>query len=140
MRSQNSEEWSYKKTNKKIVDFDTIEKFWTYYQHIVRPDRLPTGAQFLIFHEGIFPAWESGKNIGGGRFAVNIKKEYANKIWEDIILHFIGDDCDQTDKICGIRLNVKREHVNFQIWTEKIYKDEIEDIVKWFKDAIGFSN
>ena len=34
--------------------------------------------------------WEVGVNIGGGRVQMRIKKEYANKIWEDLILNYIG--------------------------------------------------
>ena len=126
-------------SNQKIVDFDTIEQFWKYQQHIIRPSRLSKGVQLLIFKKGIFPAWESDDNVGGGRFTVLIKKDFANKIWEDIILSFIGGECPETENLCGIRMNIKDQCVNFQIWTKKIGHGMQIQIGKWFRDAIGFT-
>jgi len=41
--------------------------------------------------------WEcdSGENYGGGILVINIKDEFANKIWEDVLLSFITDDCEE---------------------------------------------
>ena len=34
--------------------------------------------------------WEDKLNEGGGRFVLRIKKPFANKIWEDLVLALIG--------------------------------------------------
>jgi len=34
--------------------------------------------------------FEDKKNINGGRFFLDIKPEFVDKIWEDLILSFIG--------------------------------------------------
>ena len=58
--------------------------------------------------------WEDKPNISGGRFLMRVKIEYSNKIWEDLILSFIGkntskfinlylgDECKETSNICGL--------------------------------------
>ena len=40
--------------------------------------------------------WEDEPNLGGGRFVMRLKKPFSNKIWEDLVLSFIGDQCKET--------------------------------------------
>jgi len=53
---------------KMIGTFSTVQQFWMYYQHMARPDKLPEGATFYCFSEGVKPMWEDPANLGGGRF------------------------------------------------------------------------
>lgn len=65
-RSVNRE--SYTEQVKKIGSFSTVEDFWKFYQHMVRPDKLPEGTTFYAFADGVKPMWEDPANVGGGRF------------------------------------------------------------------------
>ena len=62
----------------------------------MRPSSLPKKVQFLFFKKGIYPDWDKDDNVGGGRFVIMINKYYADKLWEDLILHFITNDCIET--------------------------------------------
>jgi len=75
-----------------------------YYQHMVRPDKLPEGATFYCFSEGVKPMWEDPANLGGGRFQMSVKLRYANRFWEDLLLALIGNQCEHSDYINGIQL------------------------------------
>ena len=63
----------YESAMKKIANFDTVEDFWGYYQHMVRPEQLPAGYKFLLFQENIKPMWEDEANQHGGRFFLLFK-------------------------------------------------------------------
>ena len=60
---------------------------------MTRPIDLPNKASFAFFQEGIRPMWEDAANSNGSRFMLRVKKEYANRIWEDLLIGFIGDTC-----------------------------------------------
>lgn len=75
---------------KQICNFNTAEDFWKFYQHFTRPSKLPRRSNFYLFKKGIKPMYEDPKNKKGGRFFLDIKREYADQIWEDLLLSFIG--------------------------------------------------
>ena len=52
--------------------------------------------------------WEDEANKGGGRFTIKIKKGFANKIWEDLLMGVIGETYEENDIICGIVLLIKK--------------------------------
>lgn len=55
------------------------------------------GNKILIFNlnyqfvEGVKPMWEDEANKKGGRWVLKINKEFSDRIWEDLILGFIGE-------------------------------------------------
>ena len=90
---------NYEENINQICAFRTVEDFWGYYQHMVRPEQLPTGTDFFLFQEGIKPMWEDPANKNGGRMLLKIKKSFGNKFWEDLILNYIGDLSNHTQAI-----------------------------------------
>lgn len=105
---------------------------------MVRPENLPVGCKFSVFQEGIKPAWEDKANEGGGGFILRVKKNYANKFWEDLLLSFIGEQCDENDDICGLNLKVNANDVNIQIWISNV-DDEVRGYIhEWIKITLGF--
>ena len=49
---------SYEKNIKKIGTFRSVEEFWAFYNHLVRPNDLPNTADYHLFKKGIKPMWE----------------------------------------------------------------------------------
>mmetsp|Transcript_25326 Transcript_25326/g.22352 ORF Transcript_25326/g.22352 Transcript_25326/m.22352 type:complete len:117 (+) Transcript_25326:71-421(+) len=82
---------NYENEIKELGSFSTAEQFWSFYQHMIRPENLPVGCKFSLFQEGIKPAWEDKANEGGGSFILRVKKNYANKFWEDLLISYIGE-------------------------------------------------
>lgn len=62
----------YEDNINQICSFNTIEDFWGYYQHMVRPEQLPVGCDFFLFQQGIKPMWEDAANDNGGRFLLKV--------------------------------------------------------------------
>lgn len=65
--------------------------------------------EFNLFLSNIQPMWEDSANLGGGRFNIKMKKGYSNKIWEDLLMGFIGETCEEKDLLNGLILKIKPE-------------------------------
>ena len=130
---------AYEDTIKNICTFNTVEEFWGYYQHMIRPEQLPVGCEFFLFQKGIKPMWEDSLNMNGGRFVLRIKKDYGNKFWEDLLLSFIGECKEDSENICGLVVTVKEREIVISIWIKEITPDQREFIKVWIRDALDLN-
>jgi translation initiation factor 4E len=46
--------------------------------------------------------WEDENNKNGGRFILRLKKQYANYFWENLLIAFIGEQCELTNSVMGL--------------------------------------
>ena len=69
-----------------------------------------------------------------------IKKKYSDKIWEDLILSYIGEKNDETNKICGLQMAIKPYEVMFSLWVKKMHKKDISQLKNWIRKTLGFSD
>lgn len=121
-----------------IAKIDTVEDFWTVYEHMKRPSVLPRGCEFFLFRSGIKPLWEDTANIGGGRFYISMKKSsVTNKIWEDLQIGFLLTD-STFDKLNGIVLNVRQAEIFLSIWTKSLQPEELERYREWVRKTLDF--
>ncbi|KAJ9439740.1 hypothetical protein DIPPA_70092a, partial [Diplonema papillatum] len=93
LRKMQVEGQNWEDNLQKVADFDTVEDFWSTYNHIKRPNALTYGANYHVFKDGIKPMWEDPANKKGGRFVMVIShfKEDSrlNDIWEHLLLAMI---------------------------------------------------
>lgn len=95
-----------------VSTFDTVEDFWSLYNHIKQPAEIKSGNDYSLFKEGIRPMWEDDFNKAGGRWVLMIgrnQKEELNKLWLDTVLCLIGEAFDHTDEVCGAVVNVRNK-------------------------------
>jgi len=52
---------------------------------------MPPGTIIHLFLEGVKPMWEDENHKEGGGWSLRISKGFANKVWEDLVLAFIGE-------------------------------------------------
>jgi len=80
-------------------------------------------------------------NKNGGRFMMDIKNEYADQLWEDLLLGFIGNLCEENDHIAGVMIQTFDNYSFFQIWTKDCEQDQprFARIDKWIRASLGFS-
>eukprot|EP01016_Furgasonia_blochmanni_P042965 TRINITY_DN5770_c0_g1_i1.p1 TRINITY_DN5770_c0_g1~~TRINITY_DN5770_c0_g1_i1.p1 ORF type:complete len:258 (+),score=52.02 TRINITY_DN5770_c0_g1_i1:157-930(+) len=131
----------YEETIRRVGSFDTIEDFWMYYQHIRRPDTLPSGVEFYLFQEGIRPMWEDEANRNGGKFVLRIQKTYANRFWEDLILSFIGEQSEDNDDICGLILSVRNNEIVISVWTKSLFNSQARrSLGDWMRKTLELSD
>ncbi|CAD7674417.1 unnamed protein product [Nyctereutes procyonoides] len=72
---------SYEQNIKQIGTFASVEQFWRFYSHMVRPGDLTGHSDFHLFKEGIKPIWGM----------MQIKMGLASHCWENLILAVLGE-------------------------------------------------
>ena len=65
---KNDKSRSWEENQRQVMTVDTIEDFWSLYNHIEEASRLTPGSDYSLFKEGIFPDWEDAQNAPGGRW------------------------------------------------------------------------
>jgi hypothetical protein len=69
---------------------------------MARLSHLPNDSGFHLFQDGVKPMWEDENNKNGGRFILRLKKQYANYFWENLLIAFIGEQCELTNSVMGL--------------------------------------
>ena len=96
---KNDKSRTWEENQRPIITVTTVEDFWSLYNHIEVASRLPAGADYSLFKEGIFPDWEDPRNQDGGRWMINLdrrhKQQFLDTCWLEIIFFLIGEHADQ---------------------------------------------
>nr|CAG4641970.1 EOG090X0BMA [Eurycercus lamellatus] len=82
---------SFDQNLKMVGRFASVEQFWSYYCHLVRPCELTGHSDFHLFKDGIKPMWEDDANRWGGKWIVRLRKGLASRCWENLILAMLGE-------------------------------------------------
>jgi translation initiation factor 4E len=66
--------------------FNTVEDFWSVFNHIEQVSNLTAGCDYSFFTSGIKPMWEDEANKNGGRWVINIDRRQRSsglidKLW-----------------------------------------------------------
>jgi len=83
---------NYEENLVKLGTFFTVEDFWRYYTHLLRPSELSKESNYHVFREGLKPMWETFPK--GGCFIKKIKKIEDNmlgRMWEELLFATIGE-------------------------------------------------
>lgn len=109
LKDDTSNDQNYKEYIKTLGEFSTVEDFWMLYTHLKRPcDVFVTSLfQYQLFRKGIQPLWDDNENVNGGKWMVKCKKEFSARLWEDLVLAFIGDNFELGDEICGVVISIR---------------------------------
>ncbi|XP_060528463.1 eukaryotic translation initiation factor 4E1-like [Cylas formicarius] len=137
---------SWEESQKKITSFDTVEDFWSLYNHIKPASELKTGADYSLFKEGIRPMWEDPANKHGGRWLITFDKKQRNtnlvdRCWLAVLLCMIGETFDNTDEICGAVVNARYRADKVGVWTaHRTNTDVVLDIGRKLKEKLPISD
>lgn len=107
---------SYDQNLKKIGAFASVEQFWTYYSHMIRPSDLSWHCDYHLFKEGIRPMWEDDANRSGGKWIIRLKKGLASRCWENLILAMLGEQFMVGEEICGAVISVRNQEDILSLW------------------------
>ena len=132
----------YKSQVKKLAEFDTIEDFWTIFQHLKKPDNSNEGIQLQLFKEPIKPIWEDEFNKNGGKISLKLKKQFTNIIWEEIILAIIGGILRKEikEEINGVVFSSKKDFNTIQIWFKTFNNKKNAELKQYIRDLIQIPN
>ena len=119
--------------------FRTVQQFWKVFQYLKRPSELSVGSQIFLFRKGIRPEWEDEAFLNGGRFLFKHYRrnhlDMANKLWEELVLAFIGEQFTYRNEVLGIMVHLKNGIDGFQVWIkngrdEKLKQAIHDDLVR----------
>lgn len=118
---ENDRNQSWEKNQREIASFQTVEDFWSLYNHIKLSSELKQGTDYSLFKKGIRPMWEDDANKRGGRWLISLDKRQRNneldRYWLDIILCLIGETFENSDDICGAVVNIRYKGDKIGVWT-----------------------
>jgi len=60
---------------KHLIEFDTVEDFWSVWNVLIAPSKLATGSNYHMFRTGIEPKWEDPVNARGGKWVATVSKQ-----------------------------------------------------------------
>ena len=141
-QKQTIDSTEYENQVKKIGEFDTIEDFWSLYQHIKKPDNCKQGIEIQLFKDPIKPMWEDEYNKKGGKLSLKLNKGYTTIIWEELILGIIGNILPKeiNEGINGIVFSSKKESNILQIWFKDYNKNYYVELEQCIRDLIQIPN
>lgn len=106
---------------KEIASFQTVEDFWSLYNHIKLASELKQGCDYSLFKKGVKPMWEDEANRRGGRWLISLEKKQRpnelDRFWLDIILCLIGEAFENSDEVCGATVNLRSKGDKIGLWT-----------------------
>uniref|UniRef100_A0A8C5GHT5 Eukaryotic translation initiation factor 4E type 2 n=1 Tax=Gouania willdenowi TaxID=441366 RepID=A0A8C5GHT5_GOUWI len=109
---------SYEQNIKQIGSFASVEQFWRFYSHMIRPGDLTGHSDFHLFKEGIKPMWEDDANKMGGKWIIRLRKGLASRCWENLILAILGEQFMVGEEICGAVVSVRFQEDIISIWNK----------------------
>jgi len=132
---------SWKENLNEIESFDTVEDFWSLYNHIKPPSEINIGSDYSLFKKGIWPMWEDEGNKRGGAWLIQLKQSKqldADSIWLDVLLCLIGEAFEDSEEICGATINVRKlNKIKIGLWTSNgTHSDAILRIGRTLKEAL----
>jgi len=132
---------TWEKNQKEIASFDTVEDFWSLYNHIKLPSEIRQGCDYSLFKAGIRPMWEDEANKLGGRWLINLDRKQRtaelDRFWLDIILCLIGEAFENSKDVCGAVVNIRAKGDKIGVWTANAnHKEEVEEIGRKLKDRL----
>ena len=132
----------YENQVKKIAEFDTIEDFWSIFQHLRKPDSCRPGIEFQMFKNPIMPMWEDEYNKNGGKFSIKLRKDYTTIIWEEMIFALIGGVLPKEvkDELNGIVVSSRKEFNVLQIWFRNYNSNITANIEQCIRDLLQIPN
>jgi translation initiation factor 4E len=111
---------SFEDSLKPVADVSTVEAFWAYYQHFLRPTQLPNGSYIYLFQQGVKPVWEDPRNRHGGAFVLRFERPKCDRLWEDILLGFISAQPHVYEHLNGIRIKVRKDFAEIDFWLSTV--------------------
>lgn len=137
-KSQPLNQNEYENQVKKIAEFDTIEDFWSIFQHLRKPDSCKPGIEFQMFKDKIKPMWEDEFNKQGGKISIKLRKDFTTIIWEEMIFALIGGVLPKVvkDEINGIVVSSRKECNVLQIWFKNYTLSVTAEIQQCIRDLL----
>lgn len=103
-----------------VYTFNTVEDFWSVFNHIKPPSALGNGSNYHLFKEGIRPMWEDQANKLGGKWLVTPDRgdKELDKWWLNTVMACIGETFEPGEEICGVVVSLRKDKNRLALWTK----------------------
>jgi len=113
------EQENYESNLRAIGTIGTVEDFWRYYNHLVKPSKLEFNSNYHFFKEGIKPMWEDAANAKGGKWVFTIRdKNIVDSCWENVVLGLVGETLDVDNEITGAVMSRRKAGDRIAVWNK----------------------
>ncbi|RDD36410.1 Eukaryotic translation initiation factor 4E type 3 [Trichoplax sp. H2] len=129
----------YEDNLKKIMAVDTIQGFWSVYDHIPKVSSIKLRSSYFLMRNETRPIWEDPVNRNGGSYKTRCIKENTEDVWRELLLASIGEQFSKDlkplasylnasttillhfispldDDICGVSISIREKSDVVQIW------------------------
>lgn len=137
----------WEENQQEVMSFNTVEDFWSMYNHIERVSKLDMGCDYSFFKQGIKPMWEDEANQRGGKWLINIDKRNRSngaldEMWLDVILCLIGETFEDSGvMVNGAVVNVRGKCDKICLWLRDIQpKETVMNIGHKLKQCLNMTN
>jgi len=140
---KNDKSRTWEENQRPIITVTTVEDFWSLYNHIEVASKLPPGADYSLFKEGIFPDWEDKRNGSGGRWMIGVDRQHRSvnldSYWLEILFFLIGEHADiHAHQVNGAVVNVRSKGDKLAVWLADSSEPEaVIRIGKMVKERLG---
>lgn len=102
-----------------------------------RPNQLSENSYLYFFKDGIRPVWQDPHNKNGGSFVLRFEKDKCNRVWEEMLLSYIGSEKEVVENINGIRIKIRKDGAaEIDVWVSDVYNEEqLEKQSNWVLEA-----
>ncbi|XP_012938513.1 eukaryotic translation initiation factor 4E type 3 isoform X2 [Aplysia californica] len=130
----------YESSLTKIYTVDTVQGFWSVYNHIPEPDKLSIRFSYHLMRNNRRPVWEDEENSDGGNWTFKCKKNDTDDVWKHLLLAAIGEqlsDCmADDDDVIGISVSIRDRDDLILIWNKEARLKESSTIVQKVRELL----
>ncbi|KAK0064071.1 eukaryotic translation initiation factor 4E type 3 isoform X2, partial [Biomphalaria pfeifferi] len=130
----------YESSLTKIYTVDTVQGFWSVYNHIPEPSKLSIRYSYHLMRAQRRPVWEDEENSEGGNWTFKCKKQDTEDVWKQLLLAAIGEqlsDCmSEEDDIIGISVSIRDRDDLILIWNNLASHKDDAKIIKKVKELL----
>lgn len=126
----------WEECQERVYSFNTVERFWSMFNHLKKPSELPAVADLALFKKDYRPMWEDAINKNGGRWLIMLnrhRQKDVEDVWREALMFLIGENYQYTDSVCGVVISHRTYCDKIAIWTSNKVEHEVMSIGKCAK-------
>ncbi|XP_076469070.1 eukaryotic translation initiation factor 4E type 3-like isoform X2 [Babylonia areolata] len=123
----------YEATLKKVQTVNTVQGFWSVYNSILDPTKLPPRCSYHLMRNERRPVWEDEENSQGGNWRLKCNRKDTSEVWQELLMAAIGAQLDgcmaEDDEVSGVSVCLREREDIIQVWNVRADLEKESTIV-----------